>query len=110
MRRTVFSFTLLTISFFSVPGPAADLQMPLKLKSVRFAVIGDSGTGKETQTKVAVALEQAVNRHNIRFVIMTGDTVYHDSGGSGDKNPRPDRALADVFWALLNSSEFILNH
>jgi hypothetical protein len=32
---------------------------------------------------------------------------YVDRGGpSGDK----DKALADVFWALLNSSEFILNH
>jgi hypothetical protein len=32
---------------------------------------------------------------------------YLDRGGpSGDKG----RALADVFWALLNSSEFILNH
>jgi hypothetical protein len=32
---------------------------------------------------------------------------YVDKGGpSGDKQ----KALADVFWALLNSSEFILNH
>ena len=31
-------------------------------------------------------------------------------GGTPDNNKRPDRALADVFWALLNSSEFILNH
>ena len=32
---------------------------------------------------------------------------YVDRGGpSGD----PDRALADVFWALLNSGEFLLNH
>jgi hypothetical protein len=32
---------------------------------------------------------------------------YIDKGGpSGD----PKKALADVFWALLNSSEFIFNH
>jgi hypothetical protein len=32
---------------------------------------------------------------------------YVEKGGpSGD----PDKALADVFWALLNSSEFALNH
>jgi hypothetical protein len=32
---------------------------------------------------------------------------YVEKGGpSGDKK----KALADVFWALLNSSEFILNH
>jgi hypothetical protein len=34
-------------------------------------------------------------------------TSYVERGGpSGDKS----RALADVFWALLNSSEFIFNH
>lgn len=34
-------------------------------------------------------------------------TKYVETGGpSGD----PDKALADVFWALLNSSEFALNH
>ncbi len=32
---------------------------------------------------------------------------YVDSGGPSKD---PARALADVFWALLNSSEFILNH
>jgi hypothetical protein len=32
---------------------------------------------------------------------------YVDKGGpSGDSR----KALADVYWALLNSSEFILNH
>jgi len=33
--------------------------------------------------------------------------AYVDSGGSADD---PKTALGDVFWALLNSSEFILNH
>jgi hypothetical protein len=35
---------------------------------------------------------------------------YVDGGGAGDKNKGADRALADVFWALLNCGEFILNH
>src|SRR5262249_26794232 len=30
-------------------------------------------------------------------------------GGGGPKGS-PDAALADVFWALLNSAEFMLNH
>jgi hypothetical protein len=39
--------------------------------------------------------------------------VVHEPGKrpSGSNPPnRKDRALADVLWALLNSSEFILNH
>jgi hypothetical protein len=32
---------------------------------------------------------------------------YVDSGGPlGD----PRRAMADIYWALLNSAEFMLNH
>jgi hypothetical protein len=30
--------------------------------------------------------------------------------GYVDRANRPDEALADVFWALLNSAEFVLNH
>jgi hypothetical protein len=36
---------------------------------------------------------------------------YVESGGAGeDKEKSPKHALADVFWVLLNSAEFILNH
>jgi len=34
-------------------------------------------------------------------------TKYIDSGGPS-KNSK--QALADLFWALLNSSEFLFNH
>jgi len=34
-------------------------------------------------------------------------TSYVESGGP---SRNPNKALADVFWVLLNSSEFILNH
>jgi hypothetical protein len=33
--------------------------------------------------------------------------AYVESGGPGN---HPHQALADVFWALINSSEFLLNH
>ena len=34
--------------------------------------------------------------------------VAYVDGGGASKDSR--QALADVFWALLNSSEFLLNH
>ena len=34
--------------------------------------------------------------------------VKYIDGGGPEKDKK--KALADVFWALLNSSEFILNH
>lgn len=37
-----------------------------------------------------------------------GRLIDYVDGGGPSRNP--NRALADVFWVLLNSSEFILNH
>jgi hypothetical protein len=37
-----------------------------------------------------------------------GRLIPYVNGGGPSRNP--NRALADVFWVLLNSSEFILNH
>jgi hypothetical protein len=34
--------------------------------------------------------------------------IPYVSSGGPSRNPK--KALADVFWVLLNSSEFILNH
>jgi hypothetical protein len=42
-------------------------------------------------------------RRNIRFI----DDAVRDAG---DRNLAYAQAVADVFWALLNSSEFVLNH
>jgi tartrate-resistant acid phosphatase type 5 len=49
-----------------------------------FAVIGDTGTGKAEQTQLANALEAVVDSRGVRLVLMTGDTVYRKSGGSGN--------------------------
>ena len=36
--------------------------------------------------------------------------VINKEPNNGQAPGTKDNALADVFWALLNSSEFILNH
>ena len=59
--------------------PALDTFEPLT-----FAVIGDTGTGTADQAKLGEALEAAVDRAGARFVLMTGDTIYKNSGGTGD--------------------------
>lgn len=58
--------------------PAADSP----LASLAFAVIGDFGVGirKSSPTKrqreIGEALERAVDAHDVRFVVTTGDNVY----------------------------------
>ena len=77
--------------------PALDVSVP-----VTFAVVGDTGTGSGDQAKLAAALEAAVDRVGARFVLMTGDTIYRNSGGTGDDDDewlmtyfQPYRTLID---------------
>jgi hypothetical protein len=56
-----------------------------RVETLYLAALGRKPTAKESATLVAY-----VDKNN----------------PSGDQN----RALADIFWALLNSSEFVLNH
>src|SRR5947209_17262994 len=59
----------------SLPASASqiDLRLPLHPKSVRFAVIGDSGTGGSAQYEIAKEMEAYRPRVGFDFVIMLGD-------------------------------------
>src|SRR5262249_36338657 len=61
----------------------------------------------DTASKRVEALYLAALSRKPRPEELNRFVAYLERGGpDGDKN----KALADVFWALLNSSEFILNH
>jgi 3',5'-cyclic AMP phosphodiesterase CpdA len=95
MRRSI-SFLVLAALSLGVAG-AADLQLPLKPKSVRFAVIGDNGTGEKPQYEVA---GQMVNYHQqfpFDFVTMLGDNMY---GGESPEDFK--RKFEDPYKALLD--------
>ena len=54
---------------------------PLKSGSVRFAAIGDMGTGEPPQYEVAQRMLQFHQKFPFTFVIMLGDNIY------GGKSP-----------------------
>jgi hypothetical protein len=58
------------------PLPADETALPLKEGSLRFAVIGDSGTGDAAQRAVAKTLIETRERFPYAFVIMLGDNLY----------------------------------
>jgi hypothetical protein len=77
--------------------PRLDASAPLT-----FAVIGDTGTGTANQRALADTLQTMVDQRGVRLVLMTGDTVYRSSGGSGDDDDewlvtyfQPYRTLID---------------
>ncbi len=64
--------------FRTLPDPREPLSAPFT-----FAVIGDFGTGirkpstrKKRQREVALALQRAVDTHDVRLILTTGDNIY----------------------------------
>lgn len=60
----------------------SEVRAPAAPDSVRFAVLGDTGTGGSAQYEVAAQLERARAVFPFEFVIMVGDNMY------GPERPR----------------------
>ncbi|HEX3107406.1 MAG TPA: metallophosphoesterase, partial [Terriglobales bacterium] len=87
-----------------------DVRLPLKDKSVRFAVIGDSGTGERDQYQTAKEMEAYHNAINFDFVIMLGDNIYggHEPRDFARKFEVPYQPLLDAdvkFYASLGNHD-----
>ena len=69
---------VLTLTAILAAGAAAqDLTVPNKPKdTLRFAVIGDSGTGDNNQYRLAKAFTDIHQRFPYEFVLMMGDNMY----------------------------------
>ena len=104
------------LSFVSQSVPSAQttselpVKLPLKPKSVRFAVIGDSGTGQSPQFDVAREMEAYRRIVNFTFVIMLGDNIYggHSPRDFVKKFEDPYRPLLDAgvkFYASLGNHD-----
>jgi hypothetical protein len=109
MRQLIF-WVLFTILGPSSPLRAVDLKLPLKPKSVRFAVIGDSGTGDKLQYDVGRLMEAYRQKAAFDFVIMLGDNIY-GADQPGDfklKFETPYKPLLDAgvkFYAALGNHD-----
>jgi 3',5'-cyclic AMP phosphodiesterase CpdA len=90
--------------------PAGQWKFPVRPGSVRFAVIGDMGTGKKGQYQTAQEMAQMRQSFPFDFVITLGDNIY------GGNTPRdfekkfalPYKALLDAgvtFYAALGNHD-----
>ena len=101
----------------TAPAPAAPAQpsrppsiLPNEKDSVKFAVIGDTGTGGSAQYQVGKLLNDARARFPYDFVIMMGDNMY---GGQGPadfvkKFEMPYKPILDAgvkFYATLGNHD-----
>lgn len=83
----------------SSPGSAVKLALPLKDGSVRFAVIGDTGTGSDKQHDVARMMLDYWRAFPFEFVLMNGDNLY---GSESAKDYR--HKFEDVYQQLLGEN------
>jgi len=85
-------------------------DLPLKKDSVRFAVIGDMGTGDKAQYEVARQMERSRETAMFDFVTMLGDNIYGGNSAADMKKKFEDpyRALLDAgvrFYASLGNHD-----
>jgi predicted phosphodiesterase len=85
MRRGTGRPTIAGLALFLASAVAIAAQGPAADDGVRFAVIGDSGTGGSAQQRVAQQLAKARTRFPFEFVLMLGDNLY------GSERPRDYR-------------------
>lgn len=95
----------------SLPLVRADqFNFPLKTDSVRFAAVGDMGTGEKPQYQVAQQMINIRRTFPFDFVITLGDNIY---GGSNSKDfekkfETPYKPLLDAgvkFYASLGNHD-----
>lgn len=115
MQRTLRVLALLLATSLTAASghPQEGTQappVPVTPASIRFAVIGDSGTGEAAQFAVAKQMVTEYDRSPFPFVLMLGDNLY---GGNWSKRYKlvfeePYRPLLDrgvFFYATLGNHD-----
>ena len=105
-----YPFSILALSVVLAGGVLAQAQLPNKPDSLKFAVIGDTGTGDKHQFAVAKQLTDFRNQFKYDFVVMMGDNTY---GGESARDfeirfEAPYKSLIDAgvkFYAALGNHD-----
>jgi predicted phosphodiesterase len=87
------------------------LALPNQDRSIKFAIIGDSGRGSAEQHAVAAQMVAYRQRFDYRFVLMAGDNIYEGPATPEDyrlKFAEPYKLLLDAgvrFYAVLGNHD-----
>ena len=94
------------------PAPAAGpaLRLPLKDGSLRFMVMGDTGTGDNGQYETAREMAALRQQFPFEFVVMVGDNIYGSDSAADYKKKfeTPYKPLLDAgvkFYASLGNHD-----
>ena len=110
MRRNLLLALLISATLFfpasaqklnnaaAVKSSPVKLTLPVKDGSVRFAVIGDTGSGTDKQRDVGTMMAQYRAVFPFEFVLMMGDNLY---GGEAPKDF--EKKFSEPYKALLEN-------
>lgn len=112
MKHVVSTIGLVTLLFLggmveraqsqnAVPSAGksrSPVTLPNKADSVKFAVIGDTGTGKEPQIELAQKMLQCYESFPFEFVLMLGDNLY-----GGEKTEDYEQKFEQPYKKLLDA-------
>lgn len=106
VKRLLLLFLLSSL----YPSSGADLKLPMQPKSVRFALIGDNGTGERPQYQVADQMMKWHEQFPFDFTLMLGDNIYggHSAADFKLKFEDPYSKLLDAgvkFYASLGNHD-----
>jgi 3',5'-cyclic AMP phosphodiesterase CpdA len=104
------SLALVSLVVAAAGAAAQELKLPNKEGTVKFALIGDTGTGSRAQTEVGTQMAEFRKKFPFTFVVMVGDNMY------GSQTPRdfiakfeaPYKELIDggvKFYAALGNHD-----
>ena len=109
-RRLHFSIAALGLVLASSVLAVDQITLPNKPDSLKFGVIGDTGTGDQHQYAVAKQLIDFRNQFKYEFVVMMGDNTYGGESARDFENrfERPYQPLLDAgvkFYAALGNHD-----
>ncbi|MGE0451165.1 MAG: metallophosphoesterase [Vicinamibacterales bacterium] len=104
------AIVLLACSVLTAQQPPLTVTLPNGTGTVKFAAMGDNGTGQRPQYEVAARMSEARRHFDFDFVIMLGDNMYGRQRPEDfvTKFERPYEALLDdgvKFYAALGNHD-----
>ena len=106
MRKITIAIVMACVVTGQTAGVPLQTVLPVVTESVKFAVIGDNGTGKQPQFDIAEQMVAARTRFPFEFVIMLGDNLY----GSQDVVEKFERPYSKLLQAGVPFFATLGNH
>ena len=113
--RRLFVTVAIAAALFPLTFFAQELTLPNRADSVKFAAMGDNGTGDPEEYDVASQMNDWHKKFRFDFVLMLGDNMYGSQRAEDfvQKFERPYKPLLDTgvkFYACLGNHEWWKAH